>query len=222
MWLKVKPCEEGNIAIYACLLQGENDAWPFLANVVVELLNHSYNIQFHERVPSKYNSQVEVSGDSDSWGTESFISHYSFSYNKSTNTEYLKDDCLCIRVKNVATYSTRLVRKAPRWQAQNAAPSFTITNVTSRKQIGNLYFSPPFYAAKYKMCLKIYVGGLGAGKNTHVSMFACLLKGEDDDTLEWPFCGDITVEVLNGVETMGTTRMLFVWTLPILIVMSES
>ena len=170
----------------------------------MELLNwredknhHSYNIQFHERVPGENNRRVEVSGDSKNWGNGSFIFHYSLSYNNSTNTEYLKDDCLCIRVKNVATYSTRLVRKAPRWQAQNIAPSFTITNVTSRKQIGNLYFSPPFYVTKYKMCLKIYVGGSGAGKNTYVSMYACLLKGENDHTLEWPFCGDITVEVLN-------------------------
>ena len=52
-------------------------------------------------------------------------------------------------------------------------------------------------AAKYKMCLSVYCGGVGAGKGTHVSMYACLLKGEDDDSLEWPFCGDITVEVLN-------------------------
>ena len=74
---------------------------------------------------------------------------------------------------------------------------FTITDVAKRRESGNLYYSPPFVAAKYKMCLKVYCGGDGAGKGTHVSMYACLLKGEDDDSLEWPFCGDITVEVLN-------------------------
>jgi hypothetical protein len=47
------------------------------------------------------------------------------------------------------------------------------------------------------MCLNVCCGGYGAGKGTHVSMYACLLKGEEDDSLEWPFCGDITVEVLN-------------------------
>jgi hypothetical protein len=76
-------------------------------------------------------------------------------------------------------------------------PSFTITDVTKRRQAGNDYYTPPFEAAKYKMCLRVYCGGVAVDKGTHVSMLACLLKGEDDDSLEWPFCGDISVEVLN-------------------------
>ena len=196
-----------HISLYAWLLKGENDAtvdWPFCGDVVVELLNwrqdanhHSHTISFHERVPSEASGRVLV-GDraSRAGGTDSFISHDSLAHNHSTNTEYWQDDCLCFRVKVVA-YSTALTNKVPRWQPPNTPACFTITDVAKRRESGNHYYSPPFVTAKYKMCLKVYCGGDGAGKGTHVSMYACLLKGEDDDSLEWPFCGDITVEVLN-------------------------
>ena len=210
MHLEITPSaneQSQHISLCARLLKGENDAtldWPFCGDVVVELLNwrqddnhHSYTISFHERVPSDYSGRVLVGGmASRSRGTGSFISHDSLAHNHSTNTEYLQDDCLCFRVKVVA-YSTALTNKVPRWQPPNTPACFTITDVAKRRESGNHYYSPPFVAAKYKMCLRVYCGGDGAGKGTHVSMFASLLKGEDDDSLEWPFRGDITVEVLN-------------------------
>ena len=196
-----------HISLYARLFKGENDAtldWPFCGDVVVELLNwrqdanhHSHTIDFHERASSNVSGRVLV-GDraSSSSGTGSFISHDSLAHNHSTNTEYLQDDCLCFRIKVVA-YSPALTNKVPRWQPPNTPACFTITDVAKRRDSGSHYYSPPFVAAKYKMCLRVYCGGVGVGKGTHVSMYACLLKGEDDDSLEWPFCGDITVEVLN-------------------------
>lgn len=208
MRLEVNLHKQGQyISVYARVLKGENDAildWPIRANVVVELLNwrqdinhHSYSICFHERVSNDFNGRVLV-GDSASsgWGTASFITRNSLTYNHSTNTEYLQDDCLCFRVKVVA-YSTALTNKVPRWLAPNTPACFTITDVAERMQSGNKYYSPPFVAAKYKMCLSVYCGGFSAAKGKHLSMYACLLKGEDDDALEWPFCGDVTIEILN-------------------------
>ena len=210
MGLEIRPSaneQSQHISLRAILLKGESDAtldWPFCGDVVVELLNwrqdanhHSDNISFHERASSEASGRVLV-GDraSSSRGIGSFISHDSLAHNHSTNTEYLQDDCLCFRVKVVA-YSTALTNKVPRWQPPNTPACFTIADVAKRMESGNHYYSPSFVAAKYKMCLKVYCGGDGAGKGTHVSMYACLLKGEDDDSLEWPFCGDITVEVLN-------------------------
>ena len=31
----------------------------------------------------------------------------------------------------------------------------------------------------------------------HVSCYICLMTGEYDDTLEWPFQGKVTMEILN-------------------------
>ncbi len=212
---EVDPREQGQcITLYARVLKGENDAtlgWPLCVDIVVELLNwredrnhHSHTISLHERLSIKYSGRVEV-GDSaeNAWGTGSFISYSSLPYNHSTNTEYLNSDCLCFRVKKIVAYSATLTAKVPRWQPRNEPASFTITDVAERRDSGNTYYSPPFYAAKYKMCLSVDVGGNGAQKGKHVSVYACLLKGEHDDTLEWPFLGDITVQVLNWQRDRG-------------------
>ena len=39
-----------------------------------------------------------------------------------------------------------------------------------------------------------------AGKGTHVSVFAYLMKGDNDDSLSWPFTGIVTFELLNQLE----------------------
>ena len=39
--------------------------------------------------------------------------------------------------------------------------------------------------------------GQGSGKGTHTSVAVYLMKGEFDDQLEWPFRGDITIQLLN-------------------------
>ncbi|XP_019858784.1 PREDICTED: TNF receptor-associated factor 3-like [Amphimedon queenslandica] len=72
-------------------------------------------------------------------------------------------------------------------------------------QFGNIetWQSPGFYTSplfKYKMSLLVFPNGKGAGKGTHVSCFLCLVAGEYDDILEWPFQGEGTVELLNRLE----------------------
>ena len=47
--------------------------------------------------------------------------------------------------------------------------------------------SDPFYTAGYKLKVKIYPNGSGSGKNTHLSMFIVVMKGEYDAILPWPF-----------------------------------
>ncbi len=42
--------------------------------------------------------------------------------------------------------------------------------------------------------------GRCAGEGTHVSVSACLMKGDNDDSLSWPFTGTVTVELLNQLE----------------------
>ena len=142
-------------------------------------------------------------------GYQMFISHSSLSYNSTTNTEYLQDDCLRLRVKEVAVYSTPLLHKTPSWQdhlnPSQSACEFTVTEFSKRKQFNNIYYSPPFYThfCGYKMCLKMRANGNGTGEGTHVSLFACLMEGEHDDHLVWPFSGDVTIELVNWREDKG-------------------
>ena len=56
------------------------------------------------------------------------------------------------------------------------------------EQIISLY-SPPFYTGRngYKMCIRVYLNGDGSGRNTHLSVFFVLMRGEFDPLLKWPF-----------------------------------
>ena len=50
------------------------------------------------------------------------------------------------------------------------------------------------------MCLRVDADGNGAGKHTHVSVFTCLMCGEFDFQLKWPFRGTVTIQLVNQLE----------------------
>ena len=62
------------------------------------------------------------------------------------------------------------------------------------KQANKKWMSKPFYThpGGYKMCLNVFANGIGKGKNSHVSVFANVMKGSFDIDLAWPFLGVIT------------------------------
>ena len=66
---------------------------------------------------------------------------------------------------------------------------------------GNRWCSEPFYSHPgshgHKMCLTVFVNGTGRGTGTHVSVFANLMRGENDHQLSWPFRGSVTVRLLH-------------------------
>ena len=102
-----------HMSLYACLMEGEHDdhlVWPFRGEVTMELINwkedkvhHQKTIHFNSTTDSNkkhccrmYNGKIDLG-----FGKQEFISHSSLSYNSTTNTEYLQDDCLRLRVKVV-------------------------------------------------------------------------------------------------------------------------
>ncbi|XP_068106059.1 TNF receptor-associated factor 1 [Hyperolius riggenbachi] len=60
-------------------------------------------------------------------------------------------------------------------------------------------YSPAFYTARYgyKVCLRIYLNGDGAGKGTHISLFFAIMKGEYDALLAWPYKHKVTFMLLD-------------------------
>ena len=72
-----------------------------------------------------------------------------------------------------------------------------ITNIAERKSSNRMWRSPPFYSHPrgYKLRLTVYANGYGKGKDTHVSVFAHLMRGEFDDNLKWPFQYHVTVAI---------------------------
>uniref|UniRef100_A0A1X7TA19 RING-type E3 ubiquitin transferase n=3 Tax=Amphimedon queenslandica TaxID=400682 RepID=A0A1X7TA19_AMPQE len=61
----------------------------------------------------------------------------------------------------------------------------------------------------YKVALHVYPNGYGDGKGTHVSCFIYLEAGEYDDLLEWPFQGEVTIELLNQLEDKNHVKVAF-------------
>ena len=201
-------------------MKGEHDKslqWPFMGEIVVELMTwreDKHHVVFNQSFFGKQGNRVIDSTIGDWYGNNRFISHSSLPYNSTTNTEYLQDDCLRLRVKEVAVYSTPLLHKTPSWQnhlnPSQSVCEFTVTEFSKRKQLNNEYYSPPFYThtCGYKLCLKMYANGNGDGKGTHVSLYACLMEGEHDDDLVWPFRGDVTTELINWREDKGHHRKI--------------
>ncbi len=46
----------------------------------------------------------------------------------------------------------------------------------------------------------MYTNGVRKRRARDVSVFACIAKGKYDDNLNWPFVGNITIELLNQLE----------------------
>ena len=76
---------------------------------------------------------------------------------------------------------------------------FAIYNIMHLKSTNQRWFSDPFYShpGGYKMVIEVYPNGYKSGTGTHMSMFVRLQRGEFDDQLQWPFNGEITVEMYN-------------------------
>ena len=63
-------------------------------------------------------------------------------------------------------------------------------------------FSIPFFTSRfgYKMCLRLYPLGDGAGKGTHMSLFMAMMQGEFDNLLQWPFTYKVTLMLVNQMR----------------------
>ena len=59
--------------------------------------------------------------------------------------------------------------------------------------------SPPFYShlEGYHLCLTVTPKPESEVNGSHVSVCACLMRGEYDDRLKWPFHAEITVQLRN-------------------------
>ena len=66
--------------------------------------------------------------------------------------------------------------------------------------------SPPFYSHPkgYKMCLQIHPNGYNSGLNTHMTLHVNIMRGEFDDTLQWPFTGRVTIDMYNNKSEQWT------------------
>ena len=81
-------------------------------------------------------------------------------------------------------------------------PEFTVDSFAKRKTANDEWYSPSFYShiGGYKMCLNVDANGNDKGKDTHVSVWVYMMKGEFDSHLQWPFKGEMKVQLVNQRE----------------------
>ena len=149
--------EVSHLSVFAQLMRGEYDnelEWSFEGDIRVELLNWREDKNHHLRVID-FNRYSDSDGTSTSrltdqetatgLGTHQFISLTDLV--PTTNTEYLRDDYLKLRV-SVAVYSTPVLPLTPAWQdpliSTQSGAQFTISEYSKRKQFNNEYHSPLF------------------------------------------------------------------------------
>ena len=75
----------------------------------------------------------------------------------------------------------------------------TIQHFSQHKADDEELFTDPFYTSKggYKLTLHVDPNGFVSGKGTHVTVFMCLMKGANDDNLQFPMTGIFTVQMMN-------------------------
>ena len=192
-----------HVSVSAYLARGEFDdllKWPFQGRVVLQFCNQledkrhrGHTISFSETEDLNAISRVTGGERAESgWGTSTLIAHKDLNFNPANNCQYLKHDHLRFRIITVESLSEPGVLPT----------EITMTNFEQHKTDSDYWYSPPFYTHPqgYKMCLNVEANGSGKGKGTHVSVFACLMRGEFDDHLKWPFRGHVTVAMLNQLE----------------------
>ena len=103
----------------------------------------------------------------------------------------------------ISEFVQKSLQTAKPSQRISADFSFTMENFDLHKRTNAEWYSKPFYTDKqgYKICVWINADGYEWVKDTHVSLYSCLMKGEYNDKLSWPFRGEIAVELLSQDPT---------------------
>ncbi len=107
-----------------------------------------------------------------------------------TKTAEVEDRDFRLSLIENSSFDGTMVWKIPQFeQRMSDAKSGKYTSI----------FSLPFYTGRcgYKMCLRLYILGGGAGKSTHMSLFFVIMLNEFDSVLQWSFIRRVTFKLIN-------------------------
>ena len=104
--------------------------------------------------------------------------------------DYYSELALSMQTMQASSYGSVYISKIPEFtrRCRDAVLGKTIS-----------LYSAPFYTSRhgYKLCMRVYLNGDGAGRGSHISLFVCLMKGDFDPLLPWPFRQTITLILLS-------------------------
>uniref|UniRef100_T1IS09 MATH domain-containing protein n=1 Tax=Strigamia maritima TaxID=126957 RepID=T1IS09_STRMM len=85
------------------------------------------------------------------------------------------------------------------WKVENFAQLQCYTKSAGTEEI---VYSDPFYTSEfgYKIRLRLYPNGNGAGKGTHLYVFLQVMKGPHDAILNWPIVWTEKLSILDQLN----------------------
>ena len=99
-----------HLSLFTCFVKGEFDhelPWPFYGNIVVQLLNQNADDHHHEYIiyyndsTTDYAGRMRIDTRSRRWGNSHFVSHAKLLKKSDSEVQYLKNDRLKFRVREV-------------------------------------------------------------------------------------------------------------------------
>jgi TNF receptor-associated factor 4 len=80
-----------------------------------------------------------------------------------------------------------------------------MTDFEQHRKNEDIWYSPGFYTRPegYMMCLAVYANGWAEGRSKCISVYVHLMRGEFDNKLEWPFWGNVHVQLQSWEEEGG-------------------
>ena len=209
--------EGTHVSVYVHLMSGEYDdflSWPFRGKIHFQLLNRQADdnhisgvATFDESTDEAacgrvFNGLLIDSGIANTGeeGIAKFVSHEQLKHDPKAETVYLYDDSLFFKVKAVETdESSKSIAGTPAVSDKSFLEEFTMRDFSKFKSKNSTWTSDPFFTHKngYKFVLVVHPNGTYNYKGKSVSIFAHLMKGEYDGTLNFPFRGRIYVQIVN-------------------------
>ena len=123
---------------------------------------------------------------------------------KQEEVEALKEEIVQLKTnqKEIETLRQDIGQLRMKQEQYRYSVHFTMSNFSKHRKDNDRWSSHPFYTYphRYKLCLDVHANGFLECKGTHISIYARLLKGKFDDHLEWPFRGEIAIQLLNQLD----------------------
>ncbi|XP_065902429.1 TNF receptor-associated factor 3-like [Dysidea avara] len=104
------------------------------------------------------------------------------------------------KIFTTADWNTKIAWQVTCTKENQVAPVWIrMPDYANLKRQSEQWCSPPFYtySGGYRMCLCICAAGDDGGIGTHMSAYACVMKGAYDDSVPWPLQGNLEVVILN-------------------------
>ena len=119
-----------------------------------------------------------------------------FRVKRSRLTEHMEEN-IQKHLRSLAKYTMQLHTHAT--STLSRSREITFRNFRWHKRSNREWYSPPFYTGVggYKMCLGIDANGFKPNSSAHLGVALYMMRGEFDDSLQWPFIGTIKLELVD-------------------------